>query len=371
MRYATPESVGISTQSIKKYIDYLEESGLSTHSIIIARGNDIVLEKYWAPFNKDFKHRLYSVTKSFVSLAIGFLYQDGVIDLDDPIAKYFPEEMSVQTDENMRAQTIRHMLMMSTTKIPEDWFAAKPDDRVQYYFANPTSTTRPSGTVFQYDSTGSFVLGALVERLSGKSLVEFLNERMFSKIGVGEVDCLKCPGGHSWVDSAMLMRPIDLLKSARFVMNGGAWEGEQILDPEYVKAATSKQIDNSAYGMQTFSECGYGYQFWMTKKGGFFFNGMGCQLAFCLPEKDIILVYNGDNQGCAIAKTLIFDGFLNIVYDNISDGPLPEYTAEPIGEHELFFVKGMADCALKSEISGVRYVLDENPMKISELTLFE
>ena len=162
MQFATPESVGISSEWIKEYIEKLEGAGLATHDLIIMRHGKVVFEGYWAPFNKDFLHRMYSVTKSFVSLAIGFLEQDGLINLDDRVANYFPDETKNLTDDNFKKQTIRDMLMMATAKPTQSWFKAKTPDRVRFYFENDGEQSRPSGTIFQYDSTVSFVLGALV-----------------------------------------------------------------------------------------------------------------------------------------------------------------------------------------------------------------
>lgn len=367
MRYASPEKCGISTAVLKKYIDYLDKNNLSTHSVIIARGDNIVLEKYWAPFHREFKHRLYSVTKSFVALALGFLADEGKISLDDPICKYFPKETAGIEREEIRTQTIRHMLMMSTAlpKHNGNWFAERTDDRVQNYFQN-CGIHYSDGTIFSYDSTGSFVLGALAERVSGKTLTEYLNEKMFDEIGVEGAYCLRCPGGHSWGDSALIMRPIDLLRSARFVMNGGSWKGHRLLSESFVKEATSNLTATDPYGYGNIDGLGYGYLFWRTKNNSFFFNGMGCQLAICMPDKDLILVYNGDNQDNALAKSRIIDGFFDIVYDTVEDAELPEYTGEPIAERELFCLSGAKTSSVAERINGKRYLLESNPMGISE-----
>ena len=246
MNYATPESKGISSEAIKRYVDHLEKCRIALHSLIIARGDDIVYEKYWEPFHADFLHRIYSSSKSIVALAVGFAEQDGLLSLDDPMSKYFAKELEGQEDQNMHEQTVRHMLMMSTCKPQENWFVKRPEDRVHLYFQNPnTHLTRPSGTLFEYDSTGSFVLGALVERLTGKPMMEYLKEKFMRRIGVSEdVYCLTCPGGHAWGDSGVMFRATDFLKVARFVLNKGRWEGEQLLNEEFVTAATSKQIHN-------------------------------------------------------------------------------------------------------------------------------
>jgi len=370
--YASPESRGISTASIKKYIAHLEDSGLSTHSLIIARGNDIVFERYWKPFGPDFLHRLYSVTKSFVGIAMGFLIDEGKVSLDDPISVYFPAECAENPDENIKKQTIRHMLTMSTAINPSvwSWLARKHEDRVADYFTPRGASEYPSDNFFRYDSTGSFILGALIERVSGMELTDYLGEKLFKRLGIEKYECLKCPGGHSWSDSALLMRPFDLLKVARFMLNGGSIDGEQILSADYVREATSALVDTSDYGFDTLTEQGYGYLIWRTKRNSFFFNGMGCQLAICSPDKDMILIYNGDNQGCDIAKSLIIDGYFTMVYDEASDVALPEYDGEPIpDDFRLFAVRGEKTSDLELSVGNERYIAEKNPIGISEFSL--
>ena len=373
---ATPESLGISSRRIKEYIEVLEKTGLSTHDIIIARGGEIAFETYWKPFHKDFLHRMYSVTKSFVALAVGFLEQDGLVNLDVPISKYFPEEIKDQPDENMRNQTIRHMLMMSTAKVEQYWFD-KPvhEDRVKFYFEN-NNVSRPSGTIFQYDSMGSFVVGAMVERITGKTLMEYLREKFMDEIGVSkEAFMLKCPGGHSWGDSALVCKPMDLMKVAQFTLNGGRWNGKQILNEKFVKDATSCLITNCALGDEEHNAFGYGYYIWRTERNSFFFNGMGCQFAICSPDKDMIFVYNADNQGKDYAKKVIIDNYFDIIYDNVTQGAIPEDEAasKELADYcstlELAHAKGESHVPFMDEINGVQYKVAPNPMGITELKL--
>lgn len=373
MNYTIPEEMGIKSEWVKEYIEVLEKSNLSTHNLIIMRHDKIIYENYWAPFNEDFLHRMYSVTKSFVALVIGFLEQDEKISLDDPIVKYFPKEMENQPDENMRNQTIRHMLMMATAKRDWGWFGARPADRVLHYFQN-TGVSRPSGTVFDYDSSGSFVMCALVERVTGKKLMEYLREKFLDKIGFSkEAYMLKCPGGHSWGDSALICKPTDLLKVAMFCMHKGKWDGEQLLNEAFVTAATEKQIDNNALGIDDYDTQGYGYQFWRTYDNSFFFNGMGCQLAVCVPDKDIIMVYNGDNQGIASAKKIIFDNFFSLIVRRAEDKPIADTAYEELAEYsqtlKLFAAKGEKCCGIVDKINGVTYKMQENPMGITKIKL--
>ena len=376
--YSSPEMMGVMSSLIHKYIEKLENANLITHDIIIARHGKIIYENYRKPFGRDFLHRMYSITKSFVSLAIGFLEQDGLINLDAPVTEYFSDELKNQKDENMRNQTIRHMLMMSTAKPERWWFEARCKDRVGFYFENDLEATRPPGTVFMYDSTGSFVLGALVERITKKPMLEYLREKCLDKIGFSkEAYMLKCPGGHSWGDSGLLCTAEDLLKTAMFCMNGGKWGDEQLLNEEYINKAISKQIDNNESGGNGHDTKGYGYQFWRTYEDSYFFNGMGAQLAVCVPHKDMILIYNGDNQGKGntSSKETIIKNFFEIIVANVEDEPVME-SAKEIEKLDiyskslkLFSVSGEKYKKIQDEINNVLYVMDKNPMGIKKMKL--
>ena len=373
MNYKIPEQCGISSVDIKEYIDCLENCGLSTHDVIIARGNDIVYEKYWKPFGPEFLHRMYSVSKSFVSIAVGFAIQDGLFSIDDKMSDLFPRELEDVDNELLRNQTVRDMLMMATCLAGcDNWFTSKNEDRVHHYFHGITRF-KHAGKTFLYDSEGSFVLGALVERVTGKPFMEYLREKLFNKIGVSKgAYCLKCPGGHSWGDSGALCTARDLLLIARFIMNKGNWNGEQLLNAEYIKQAVSNLIDTDVMGTEGVNKFGYGYLIWRTYDNSYFLNGMGCQFAVCVPHKDIILIYNGDNQGIDNAKEVIIRSFFERVVRKVCDCALTldsNTLAELEKPMELMAAKGDRESAYRQKIDGRTFKLDSNPMNISELAL--
>ena len=105
------------------------------------------------------------------------------------------------------------------------------------------------------------MLSSLVERLSGKSLFDFLNERIFSHLGTFQTaTILKTPNGDSWGDSALVCTPRDMLSFARLLMNGGMWEGKQLIPADYIKEATSPIVDNDEDGWPTALQHGYGIE---------------------------------------------------------------------------------------------------------------
>ena len=183
----TPERAGIDSAHIRAFLEMLENHHFATHSIIIARGNEILFEHYIEPFNKDFCHRIYSSTKSFTSLAVGFAEQDGLLDINDKLCKYFPEESKDVTNQDILDLTVKNLLMMRTAGRPSNWFDARLKDRVAHYFKNRVGTRKPD-TEWEYDSNGSFILCALVERVTGKNIMDYLREK-FPGVEVILSDC--------------------------------------------------------------------------------------------------------------------------------------------------------------------------------------
>lgn len=373
-KIATPESVGISSRQIYKYINALNER-VHMHSVLMAKGDKIIYEGYWKPFNKDFNHRMYSVTKSFVSVAIGLLVEDGKISLDDKIISYFPDKISGDVGEFLKEQTIREMLTMTTVGLHKEWYNEGAYDRTEFYMKNAWGK-RPSGTAWEYDSAGSQVLCALVERVSEKRLFDFLNERIFTHLGAFKnATILKAPNGDSWGDSALICTPRDLLSFARFVMNYGTYNGKRLMNDEYLREATSYKVDNSTNCHYTSKSLGYGYQFWRTVGNAFAFVGMGDQMAICFPNEDFIFVCTADNQGNDCSRDYIITQLYESIIKEISHTPLEENAemqeklAGLTRGLELFCVKRLKDSPIRALVHNQLYLLDENPMKIKQLVI--
>ena len=367
----TPESVGVSSKKVLDLLTTLEDYGLCTHNILLARGDKIFTECYYAPFDRNFKHRMYSVSKSFVSIAVGLAQDEGLLSIDDPFMKYFPEYENEATKGNefIHMQTIRDMLRMETSVKHIGWFTAGTDDRCEVYFRLPAY--RVPGTTFEYDSPGSFMLCSIVEKVTGKPFLEYMKDKFLRKIGFSEdAYCLKCPGGHSWGDSGVMCTPRDLLLFARFVANGGVWDGVRYVSREYMDAAVSRQVDNDPLGHEAYNHYGYGYQIWKCPNDGFAFVGMGDQFAIYDPKTDIIFVINSDNQGSDASRPIFYHKLFRDLFPSVSDKPLPEdkEAQKALDDHiasaKLVSLKGAYDSPIKDKVNGTTYKLDPNPMEI-------
>ena len=366
MDFKTPEQAGISSRNVLKFYKTLDSYNLSTHSIILSRGNSFFSECYYAPFHKDFKHRMYSTSKSFVAIAVGFCLQEGLLSMDDPISKFFPER-----DCNGHASTIKDFLgMRSSMEHGGPWFNKGYPDRALAYFDN--EAVKYPGTLFAYDSSASFILGAIVERVTGKPFLKYMQEKFLDATGFSkDAYCLTCPGGHSWGDSGILCTTRDLWRFARFVLNYGTWDGKRYLNEEFIKDATTPQAPNSNFGFRDLhSTEGYGYQFWCADRGCFATKGMGNQISFCDPAHDFVFVITSDNQGNhGIAYHMIYRALYDYIIDNLGD-PLPEDPEAKaeldayLATRKLFFLDGNTESPMAQKVSGKVFTCQENPTGI-------
>jgi len=267
------------------------------------------------------------------------------------------------------------MLTMSTAVSQHlFWFETGTNDRTEVYFK--ADADKIPGTIFHYDSPGSYMLNVIVEKLTNKPFLKFLQERFLDDIGFSkDAYCLKVPGGYSFGDSGVMCTARDLLTFARFIMNKGMWNGKQYMNSEYLSEAVSLQVDNNITGFTNYSDCGYGYQVWIPsrKNGRFCLNGMGGQFAICDPVKDTIFVINADNQGNDSANQILHHAVFHHIFDVISDNEIPENAdaynklMEYSNSRKLFVLPGNAKSDFLNEINGVTYKFEDNPMNIERI----
>lgn len=323
---ASPEETGVPSASIERLIRRLEHDQIPMHSLLIARQGKLIFEGYYAPYTSKTLHRMFSVTKSFVSLAIGCLEAEGKILLDDPICKYFPEYTGTRPKIThhpwLTAMTIRHMLEMkscysSTTynksSTTENWVKS-------FFTATPS---HPPGTIFTYDTSASHVLCALVEKLSGRKLLDYLREQFLDQIGFSnEAYILPDPFGVSMGGSGLMALPSDLIRIGFFLMNDGH---NPIIYPEaYLKNAISYHgatVVNAPIQEESY---GYGWQFWRFSHNGFGCYGMGGQLVLCYPDEDLICVTTADTQDIKGGNQFIYNAIYEELFPYLTDGPIPE-----------------------------------------------
>lgn len=373
--YATPESVGIDSQWLINFLTRLEKQEIPIHSAIIMRHGKICMEAYYAPYNCDSLHRMFSITKSFVSLAIGLLEEEGKLSLDDHIIDYFPEKQPSEGPYEYTAMlTIRDMLQMKTCHNSTTYKAKGVTDWVGSFFT--TKPTHVPGTNYSYDTSSTHVLGALVEKLSGMNMLDYLRVKFLDEIDFSkDAYVLPDPNGVSMGGSGLCATPLDILKVMILIANDGQWDGKQLLPADYIRTAKSRLSD--PYPKQgTLEELqGYGYQIWSTRNGGYVLYGMGGQLALYVPDKDIYMITTADTQSRQGGIQFIYDAFWDEIYHKIDSNELPankvlESTLKEFTQsRKLFVMPGSNTSPLLSAVNDVTYRFDDNKCGMTELSI--
>lgn len=288
----------------ENFIHSCEKEKIELHSVLVGDREHLWLEGYWKPYEKDNRHVLFSISKSFSCMALGLLYDDGKVELHKPLIDYFPEYENLAKGY-MREVTLHHILTMNagtdefttgkicTHGLEDDWAANFFSDHLLH---------KP-GTYFQYNTPGSYMLGRTVMKLCGKKPVDLLRERIFWKMGIRDVEWDECPLGCNTGGWGLWLRPVDLLKIGQLFLREGNWKGQQLLSREWIEMMNHVYSDTSRIGDQTNE--GYGYQIWRNTAGGYSFRGMFGQFCYILPEKNCVFVITSGTHEKEIQGKLV------------------------------------------------------------------
>jgi CubicO group peptidase (beta-lactamase class C family) len=296
----------------------LKESGLPIHSLIAEQSGTLLTENYQTPYTKSDLHRMFSITKSFCALAVGYLLEDGLISLSDPITGYFPEYIgSEEKNPWLMNMTIKHMLTMQTCHSATTYKIDRQKNWVESFFQ--VAPTHKSGEIFLYDTSAAHTLAALVKKLTGKGVLDYLRVKCLDKLDFSkEAYIIKDPFGSEMGGSGLMAYPEDLLKTGRFCMDT-IRHGSGIF-ADYLREAVSFHVPTAHFGQTLDEQQGYGYQIWQIR-GGFAMYGMGSQYVLFYPEPDTILVITADTQNIRGGQQKILD----MIYDGLKEflNPVP------------------------------------------------
>ena len=332
MKCSSPEATGISSAAVAAFFRRLADMEYNLHGVAVLRDGALVAEGYTPPHHKDKLHLMYSQSKSLTSLAVGFLIDEGKLALDSKIADFFPEFVTEHTHPWLLETTVRHMLMMTdphsfTTYAPEQG-PVLASGWAKSWFDIPPSH-RP-GRVFHYNTSCTYMLDVVIEKLAGMPFMDYLRPRLLDPIGVSKnAFCGAGPDGYSAGGSSVCCTARDMALVGQFCLQLGEWEGKQLLSADYLKAATSRQIDNTfnddLHG-DVETHQGYGYQMWQIRHGGFLFFGLHTQLTICLPCQNLVVAITGDTP-CETAVPRLLDAVYTHLLPACGDVPLPEGAA--------------------------------------------
>lgn len=286
----SPEARGIPPQALTALADRLQDEGLDPHALLVARGGEVVFEAAWAPYRLDRPALVYSASKTYTSLAIGFLADEGRLGLDDSVGGLLGEP-------NPHGLTVRHLLTMNTGHTGDQIgeFEALGDDPLALLHSAPAHAP---GTFFAYNSPSTYTLSMIVTAVTGQRLTEYLRPRLLDPLGIGE-RWMSSIGGVETGASGYHLTVEDLARTASMLAAGGVWEGVQVVPAWYVDEmsrpwSVTAEFDGPAAAEGEVNDwgLGYGYQVWRSVHG-FRLDGAAGQFGLVLPDERLVIAYQG------------------------------------------------------------------------------
>ncbi len=298
---STPEAEGVAAQGILDFLDAVEKEKFELHSLMVLRHGRVVAEGWWEPYGPEFVHTMYSMSKSFTSTAVGFAVAEGKLTVKDKVVSFFPDDLPEKVSENLAAMTVQDLLTMSTGNEKEPTQpVVKAENWVRTFLAQ-TIAHKP-GTQFMYNSAATYMCSAIVQKVTGQSILDYLTPRLFEPLGISGMRWETCPRGINTGGWGLSIQSEGLAKFGQLLLQKGNWNGKQLLPAAWVEEATRFHIQQPGGDKPDRPKAqndwlqGYGYQFWRCQHGHFRGDGAFGQFTIVLPEKDAVIVMTSENK---------------------------------------------------------------------------
>src|SRR6185369_2110788 len=279
---SSPEQQGIASTDLLAFVEAADKEIDTMNSFMLVRHGQVVAEGWWAPYDRYTPHVLYSLSKSFTSTAVGFALAEGKLNLDDPVLKFFPDEAPADPEPNLRAMRVRDLLRMNTGNQSEapihvDDSSKQNDTWVKTFLAH--SVPFKPGTHFLYNSPATYMLSAIVQKVTGLTVLEYLRPRLFEPLGFKNPVWVSSPQGISAGAYGLSVRTEEIARFGELYLRKGMWNGKQLIPSAWVEQATTIQTSTGSAPTSDWDQ-GYGYQFWRSRHNSF--RGDGAFGQYCM-----------------------------------------------------------------------------------------
>ncbi|OCW24211.1 serine hydrolase [Pseudomonas aylmerensis] len=288
---ASASSLGIDPDRLIAFLDEVKAADLDLHGFMLHRHGHVVAEGWTWPVDPNEPRVLHSMAKSFTGCAIGLAIQEGLLNLDDRLVRFFPDEVPANADPRLADMTVEHLLTMRTghasntsgsvwRSISTSWIAE--------FFKIPLAYA--PGSEYVYTSAASYMLSALINRVTGQTLHDYLKPRLFIPLDIYNETWDIGPDGVNPGGNGLTAPVSAALKLAVLHAQNGVWDGRQVLPAAWVQAATQPQGGPDSR---------YGYHWMMKPRPAFSALGVFVQMAAVYREHNATLVLVGGMKNSA------------------------------------------------------------------------
>jgi len=364
---SAPEAQGVSSTALLEFVNALDQQIEGMHSVMVVRHGHVIAEGWWAPYDAEHNHVLYSLSKSFTSSAVGFAVTEGKVSIDDEVLKFFPSDAPTNASNNLKAMRVRDLLMMSTGH--QDEPPTGPD------MVSPTSfLAQPvphlPGTHFKYNTAATFMQSAIVQKISGQTVLDYLRPRLFEPLGIEHPVWDANFQGISLGGYGLRVRTEDIAKFGQLYLQRGRWNGKQLLPPEWIAMATSKQTSNGSNPKSDWNQ-GYGFQFWRCRHNAYRGDGAFGQYCLVLPEQDAVVAITSGIKDMQAALNVVWDKLLPAMEPKRlrANATATQQLKDKLARLEVRPAQGSAVSSMSAKVLNRKYAFSANDQKIESLAL--
>ena len=296
-------------KAFDKYLEAIKADNQDIHSIMILKDGQVVKEKWMSEGDPHKPHILNSVSKTFTASAVGFAVAEGKLKVTDKVISFFPDKLPAEVSENLKKLEIRHLLTMTSGHDvePNRRNMAEGQDWVEYFLAAPF--VHEPGTFYLYNSMATYVLSAIVQKVTGEKVIDYLYPRLFRPLGIVGATWQESPQGINTGGWGLYLKTEDLAKMGQLFLQKGEWNGRQLLPVEWIEAASSAQVQSLPAGVRRENLKvkpkdsdwlqGYGYQMWRCRHNAYRADGAAGQYIIVMPDQNAVIAITanlGDMQ---------------------------------------------------------------------------
>ncbi len=367
---STPEALGIDSSAIASFVEAAEAQVGGLHSLMLVRHGQVAAEAWWSPYAPERPHQLFSLSKSFTSTAVGLAVAEGRLTVEDTVLSFFEAEAPRRVSRNLAAMCVKHLLAMNTghdLDTTEAMILRRGGDWARAFLSLPIEH-RP-GSHFLYNTGATYMLSAIVQRLTGQTLLDYLTPRLFEPLGIAGATWESCPKGVNTGGFGLSVRTEDIACLGQLYLQKGLWQGQRLLPAEWVDEATAAHSDNSSQPAPDWQQ-GYGYQFWRCRHGAYRGDGAFGQYCLVMPAQDAVLAITSGVRDMQVVLDLVWQHLLPAMTAAplAADAAAAASLGEVLARRAIAAPQAAARPSAAAAHSG-RYILDENPYGLRAITL--
>ena len=389
---SAPEDQGVDSALLNHFYQVMYTlPDVDIHHLMVLRHGKVIGEMHATPYRAEHLHTLYSASKTVTALAVGLAVDDGLLSVNDKVSKYLRDKMPETLSPTLDSLTVRNLLMMASGRLEDLKILEGNGDWLKIWFQGDF---HDAGQLFHYDSMCTHALAVIVTRVTGKPLLQYVRERIFTPLHIVEADWELAPDSIETAGWGLRLHPESEAKLGLLMLQMGKWNGKQLVSAQWIHDMSQRLISTretpepklsvwqkfvkflrsawheirswfTGYNIDDYY-LGYGYQtksILQPRAESYFATGYGGQLIDVVPSLDMVIVVNG--------RAANYGGELNAIYDHLIvpmiTGEVPD--AHPVQPWAIALPQGTPTHELEAALFGSTIVLDDNLLGVRTITV--